>query len=220
MFDNPRDSLLLLGTQECWSNLSPDSSPILKTDYFCIVEERFTLPVPFIVTEGFDPMRGFDWCQRSLICLQQARGKSKTENKVYLLSHALQVENRCLDTMRSEIKGFLVDQGSAEKKIRKHAWGTATEIRDVGHAIKAGTLKLSDARARQTMFLHNAFEQPAIFHVLFNPLQEGFEKLAEWNLYIVQLRAICKSIGEPSYKEVHLEVTFKDLTFPQSTIQN
>ena len=51
--------------------------------------------------------------------MQQARSQTKTENKVHYLAHALQLEDGDLNRKRSEIKKILVDQGSAEKKIKK-----------------------------------------------------------------------------------------------------
>ena len=84
------------------------------------------------------------------------------------------------------------------------------EVKEVAHLIANKLLNLSDERARQATFLPNCIEQPAIFHVLYNPLEEAFTSLSEWDLYVTQLRAICKSIGDPSYKELQLATTFKD----------
>ena len=134
-------------------------------------------------------MKGFRSEIRSLVNLQQARGQSKAENKVSLLAQCLQLENPCLETARNEIVGFLVDQCSAERKIKKHAWGSIEEVKEVANLVSKGLLNLSDERSRKAIFLPNSIEQPAIFHVLFNPLEEAFTSLAEWNLYVVQLKA-------------------------------
>ena len=148
--------------------------------------------------------------QDTSVNLPQARGQSKAENKVSLLAHCLQLEHKNLFNARDETIGFLVDQCSAERKIKKHAYGSLEEVKEVAHLVASKLLNLSDERARRVIFLPNCIEQPAIFHVLYNPLEEAFTSLSGWDVYVTQLRAICKSIGDSSYKELQLATTFKD----------
>jgi len=43
---------------------------------------------------------------------------------------------------------------------------------------------------------------------MFNPVEEALKKLPEWPRYERQLKAICKMLGEKSYKQMVLETMF------------
>ena len=147
-----------------------------------------------------------------MVCLTQARGQTKTEVKVDLMAHALHLENSDLGVAREGVRNFLADQGAAEKKGVRHVYGDPDVIADVTKKLKAKQLSLHSNEVRSISFLWNSFELPGVFHVIFNPVQAAFEGIEEWSTYYPQLKAICKSLGEPSYKEVHLEQTFADVS--------
>ena len=142
--------------------------------------------------------------------MTQARQQATTETKVAYLAHAAQLENHDLNVFRGEVLNFLCDQGSAEKNIGGHTFGPPEEIQRTMKMLADGTIANHSAQARNCIFLWNSFEQAACFHVLYNPFQEACESLEEWQAYSQELKAICKSLAEPSFKEVQLAHTFKD----------
>jgi hypothetical protein len=58
----------------------------------------------------------------------------------------------------------------------------------------------------------NALVQPGIWHVLFNPLERAWLALPEFKHFDTQLKAVVKVLGDKSYKDMLLEVTFKHAT--------
>ena len=152
------------------------------------------------------------------MCLTQARGQTQTEAKVLLMSQALQLENPSLPDARNSVKCYLADQGASERKGVKHVCGPQEVIDDVSRRLKNKTLAAHSVEARNITLLPNAMEMPGIFHIIYNALQHAFESLEEWDTYLPQLKAICKSLGESSYKSLHMVTTFKD-DQPSSTLR-
>ena len=146
--------------------------------------------------------------------MTQARGQSHTEHKVAYISHALQLEAESLGQRRLEVKNFLVDQCASEQKAVRHTYGDPEVVKSTLDRLKSKELRLFDEPVRNITFLPNAFTQPAIMHVLWNPIKEAFEALPEWQIYFPGLKAICKSLSDSSYKELHMAKTFQD--FPSS----
>ena len=173
-------------------------------------QEQFARKLPFQISEDFNPLGGFSWVPRSMVCLTQARGQSQTEAKISLMSQALQLENSDLTDARRSVKCYLADQGAAERKGKRHVIGDVERIEDIVARLKSGALAHHSEEARSVIFLWNAFEIPGIFHLIYNPLQAAFESLDEWDTYYPQLKAICRSLGDPSYRQVHLAKTFAD----------
>ena len=103
-------------------NISPDSSPQGKYDYYCTVEEIMRMKRPIIITLEMLPFKGFERVRRSLTTQTLGRGKSSVAVKVNKTAGAIILEsgkdkNR---EYRSEVYGFLSDQagggGSAESQ--------------------------------------------------------------------------------------------------------
>ena len=178
------------------------------------------MQIPFVVGEKFNPLACFTYTPRSMVCLTQARGQTQTETKVGLMAQSLVLENSNLTNARASVRGYLADQGAAEKKGVRHVFGDPDEIAAVTKRLKSKEISLHSEECRNICFLWNALEVPGVFHIIYNPVQASFEGVDEWNSYFPQLKGICKSLGEPSYKEVHLETTFKDLPLSYLDLAN
>eukprot|EP00959_Pyramimonas_sp_CCMP1952_P231286 4834460-Pyramimonas_sp.AAC.1 len=183
--------------------ISPDSSPQANFDYFCTTEELLIMQTPFVIDDNFNALKCFEHKMRSLPCMTLARGESSAAMKVSRLAHSILLEcgDERLWQYRCEVKGFLSDQGSSEKKIKNFPFGKQDEINDILDAMRAGTLEVYAQRAAQTAMFWNALSVPGMLHIIFNALQECLEGIPEWKKFEKQLKAICKICGEPSYKE-------------------
>ena len=91
-------------------------------------------------------------------------------------------------------------------------FGDKDEIKDVCTLLLRGTMRHYEPRAKKICFLVNALVQPGIWHVLFNPLERAWLALPEFKHFDTQLKAFVKVLGDKSYKDMLLEVTFKHAT--------
>ena len=141
-----------------------------------------------------------------------SRGKGSIAVKIAKVAHSIMVENGedKLWGRRCETKGFVGDQ--AERGVPRGPFGDKDEINDVCTALLQGTMSHFNPRAKNICFMMNALTQPGIWHVLFNPLEKAWTSLPEFKQFDIELKAVVKVLGDKSYKELMLEVTFADAT--------
>jgi hypothetical protein len=195
--------------------LSYDSSPQPGRDYLCTCEEVMVRPLPIVLdrrADGtVDPFAGFTFQRRTMPMMSIARGQSSAWSKMDRVGHGAMLEagTENMLSFRMSVKGNLTDQGT-ERSVRLSAWGPSEDVRGVVDALKRGALRLNDEAARNITFLMNSLDQTGVLHVIFNALETALKKVDEWQTYEDGLRAACKVAGEPSRKEILLDVIFAD----------
>lgn len=205
-----RRRLFLPGAPHVSRHLGMDASPQGNWDYNCVTEElmvryRFAIPVPF------NPWEGFEWVRRSLPVSTNARGKTKTCNKKLRAFNSIVIEagDENFPTYRTQSKTYLRYQAGAERNIMHGTVGNRQLVKDVLQAVRAGNMNMADDLVKDILLLPDAMEQFDCFHVLYNALKRALESLPEWEEFLELLKAICKVLGEKSYKEVCMKTWFK-----------
>ena len=193
-------------------SLSPDSSPQRHKDYFAIVEEIMRRRMPIVVTIEDDPFGGFEWQRRSLMTQCFGRRHSTTASKVNRFVDSIIFENSVghMGAYRDGVKNFLRGQGSTERNIPRSPFGSQDEIQTTLSALRRGDLHLHQPKARELTLLWNAFDQPGVWHILYNPLKNKLKALPEWKKFEQQLKALVKVHCDESYKKLLLETMYKD----------
>ena len=100
---------------------------------------------------------------------------------------------------RISVLGFLSDQGT-ERGIRSAPFGAEAEADAALGALRAGMFHMFEPKAKNIVFLPlpSALDQPGMFHVLFNAVEESFTEIDAWSLY-VDRDPNCKVPMAPSY---------------------
>jgi hypothetical protein len=197
-----RNIFLTLDAVRVARYLTPDSSPQGNYDFLNTIEELMIRPLAFAVVEPFDAFGGFSWERRSLVVTTIARGESSTVVKREQIAHSLALESGIgnLTTCRKQVKGYLSDQG-VEFGVRRSTFGSASSNKAVLDGVKSGAIDAAAHIVTSLVFLMNALQQIGILHVLFNALETAFTELPEWKDFETRLKAICKLLGDQSYKE-------------------
>jgi len=166
---------------------------------------RVDLPDPF------DPFGGFSYERRSKTMTTIARKQGSVAGKLFNCFHSCTLEAGAehLRVARDLVKGYVRDQGSAERGTAKAPWGDPEEIRTKLAGIKAGDLSFIEV-SKETAFWPNVFEHSDMCHILQNAIEESLKAEEDWKTYEPLLKAACKIIGDTSYKERLLHECFKD----------
>ena len=131
---------------------------------------------------NFNALGSFDHEIRSLPCMTLARGEGNVAKKADRIAHTMILENNTahMSAYHSEVKGFLADRGT-EKGVKKFPYGGISDIQEVIHGIKAGTIGVLGEQASRLQLFWNAFENIASLHVMFNALESALKALPEGN---------------------------------------
>ena len=195
--------------------LSPDSSPQLKNDYLCIVEEVLKRKLPIdLGGDNFAPFKGVEYERRTKPSMTMPRSETSVAAKTHRMVHACTLESGSehLFTYRHCVYGFLSDQGPAERGMRSSPVGTAPAqvVAEALQGLRNGVIRLDDEIAKNLMLFPNALEQIGSNHVSFNELNNALRNVPEWAGYKKGVTAMAKVTTDPSYKEVLLQTCFKD----------
>lgn len=194
-------------------NFSADSSPQGHYDYLNIMEEFITRPST-CVPDPFDAFGGFDYSRRTkpITTIARGRGHGSTTRKMLNFAHSslLEVGRKMFENYRSCGRGYVRDQGPAERGIGKSAYGEKASLQDVLDSLRAGEIDASDDRVKRITFLPNLMEQADNCHVFQNAIKGAFESSASWKQFLGPFRGCCKCLGDPSYKKTLLKECYSD----------
>ena len=82
----------------------------------------------------------------------------------------------------------MADRGT-EKGVKKLPYGVISDIQEVIHGIKAGTIEVFGEQASRLELFWHAFENIASLHVIFNALESALKALPERKLFEEQLQS-------------------------------
>ena len=190
--------------------LGSDSSPQGGFDYFAIVEDVLERPASLEhcqkSEEDFDAFGGFFWKRRTLPLTTLARGQGSASMKFSRLLHVLHQEQGAgnIDNYRSEVKGYLSDQGT-ERHLFDFPYEKSATLNNLSRGLLSGEVSLEDVG--HVPFLSNAFGIPGVMHILFNALESSLKTSDMWAAYEVELRAVGKIFSQKSYVDLVLHFT-------------
>ncbi|CAE7038539.1 unnamed protein product [Symbiodinium sp. CCMP2592] len=137
--------------------LSMDASPQGGYEYLCMTEEVMERSQPVVLPEC--PFSGFTYTQRTMPIMTLARGETRTFVKAQRLKHAICLESslKHLDLYRSQVKGWVSDQGT-EKAVPQTFLGDSAQLQDMTSSLQDGspTLEAMLASSKQS-FLWNSY---------------------------------------------------------------
>ena len=136
--------------------LSMDASPQGAYEYLAMTEEIMEREQPVRVPDS--PWDGFECVLRTLPIMTLALGEARTFVKAQRLKHALCLENSSqhVDTYRTQVKGWVSDQGT-EKAVPGFPFGSPATLQDVTSRLRgAATLQGLVASSKEG-FLWNSF---------------------------------------------------------------
>ena len=156
--------------------------------------------------EQFDAFKGFTWHRRTLPLTTLARGHGSASMKFCRLIHVLHQEQGAenIDTYRSEVKGYLSDQGT-EKHLFGFPYEKNATLNSLARGLLSGDVQLDEVG--NIAFLHNAYGIPGVMHILFNALESALKTSPLWGPYETELRAVGKVFSQKSYVDLVLEFT-------------
>ncbi|CAE6935987.1 unnamed protein product [Symbiodinium sp. CCMP2592] len=187
--------------------ISPDSSPQANYDYFCATEELLLYrsdELPRDADGNVAPFKGFEHQRRSMLCTTIARGQGSTASKASKMVHMIAVESGAslFETYRSEVRGFLSDQGT-ERGIASFPVRSCSEVQSI-----VGTQALASEAIQEDFrglpLFHSALHIPGTLHIVFNALEFSLKQLETWPKFEKQLNSITRVCKEKSYSEVIL----------------
>lgn len=187
--------------------ISPDSSPQANYDYFCATEELLLYrsdELPRDDHGNVAPFKGFEHQRRSMLCTTIARGEGNTAAKASKMVHMIAVESgqSLFEEYRSEVRGFLSDQGT-ERGIASFPVRSCSDVRSiVGAQALQSEAVLQEFRGLP--LLHSALQIPGTLHIVFNALEHALKQLDSWARFEKQLSAISRVCKDKSYSEVIL----------------
>lgn len=190
--------------------LGSDSSPQGGFDYFAVTEDVLerspALDFLSVPEEQFDAFKGFTWHRRTLPLTTLARGHGSASMKFCRLIHVLHQEQGAenIDTYRSEVKGYLSDQGT-EKHLFGFPYEKNATLNSLARGLLSGDVQLDEVG--NIAFLHNAYGIPGVMHILFNALESALKTSPLWGPYETELRAVGKVFSQKSYVDLVLEFT-------------
>ena len=193
--------------------ISPDSSPQANYDYFCATEELLLYPsneLPRDEHGNLSPFTGFDHQRRSMLCTTIARGEGSAAAKASKMVHMIAVEcgQSNLEKYRSEVRGFLSDQGT-ERGIASFPFRSCSDVRSIvgGQALESEAVQ---EEFRGLPLFHSALHMPGTLHIMFNALEHALKQLESWAKFEKQLNAITRVCKDKSYSEVILAKMMKN----------
>ncbi|CAE7231024.1 RPT6A [Symbiodinium sp. CCMP2592] len=185
--------------------LGSDSSPQGGYDYFAVTEDVLerspALDFLSVPEEQFDAFGGFTWHRRTLPLTALARGHGSASMKFCRLLHVLHQEQGAenIDMYRSEVKGYLSDQGT-EKHLFGFPYEKNATLNSLARGLLSGDVQLDEVG--NTAFLHNAYGIPGVMHILFNALESALKTSPE-----TELRAAGRVFSQKSYVDLVLQFT-------------
>ncbi|CAE7279036.1 unnamed protein product [Symbiodinium sp. CCMP2456] len=187
--------------------ISPDSSPQANYDYFCATEEVLLYrsdELPRDDHGNVAPFKGFEHQRRSMLCTTIARGEGNTAAKASKMVHMIAVESgqALFEEYRSEVRGFLSDQGT-ERGIASFPVRSCSDVRSIVGA-QALQSEAVQEEFRGLPLLHSALQIPGTLHIVFNALEHSLKQLDGWARFEKQLSAISRVCKDKSYSEVIL----------------
>ncbi|OLP83856.1 hypothetical protein AK812_SmicGene35335, partial [Symbiodinium microadriaticum] len=195
--------------------ISPDSSPQANYDYFCATEELLLYrsdELPRDDHGNLAPFKGFTHQKRSMLCTTIARGEGNTAAKANKMVHMIAVESgqSLFEEYRSEVRGFLSDQGT-ERGIASFPVRSCSDVRSIVGA-QALQSEAVQEEFRGLPLFHSALHMPGTLHIVFNALEHALKQLDSWARFEKQLTAICRVCKDKSYSEVILVKMMKSAT--------
>ena len=163
--------------------ISPDSSPQANYDYFCATEELLLYrsdELPRDDHGNVAPFKGFEHQRRSMLCTTIARGEGNTAAKASKMVRMIAVESgqSLFEEYRSEVRGFLSDQGT-ERGIASFPVRSCSDVRSiVGAQALQSEAVLQEFRGLP--LLHSALQIPGTLHIVFNALEHALKQLDSW----------------------------------------
>ncbi|CAE7038493.1 HDAC1 [Symbiodinium sp. CCMP2592] len=187
--------------------ISPDSSPQANYDYFCATEELLLYrsdELPRDAGGNVAPFKGFEHQRRSMLCTTIARGQGSTASKASKMVHMIAVESGAslFETYRSEVRGFLSDQGT-ERGIASFPVRSCSEVQSIVGAQALASEAIQED-FRELPLFHSALHIPGTLHIVFNALEFSLKQLETWQKFEKQLNSITRVCKEKSYSEVIL----------------
>ena len=184
--------------------LSMDASPQGGYDYLCMTEEVMERTQPIFIPDC--PFSGFTYTQRTMPIMTLARGETRTFVKAQRLKHAICLESslKHLDLYRSQVKGWVSDQGT-EKAVPQTFLGDTARLQEMTSSLQEGssTLEAMLATSKQS-FLWNSLRHPGYLHIMFNALEETCKGCPRWEVFEKQLSSVSKLLTNRSYREIVL----------------
>ena len=186
-----------------------DGSEQGKLHYQAGREERMVRAPGQLLSEPFNPFKGFSVERLLMPLTTYAKGKADSAHKTYNFLHSLILISGVdhLKEARNQTRNFLSDQAGPESKTAKNP--TADIIAgklDGGDAhVQVARLKLHAAEfdddvSRDVVLLPNSLDMNGIIRKMANNLRRTIEAVEEWPEFEELLKGVTRTVGNPEDK--------------------